>query len=151
MSPAQLAWWISKLEFFFIIVYSIVSFCVNNIKLLGWPNYIYGPPGPAWEKSMFFGTLSFRDHSCVNIQIIQSIWIQVFLVKLRFCVDLSSKKYFLSVFHGFLHRFFWNFSHISQKQAYFNHKYVSLYHTWDLFVAYYERKIGLIFSKQPQQ
>ena len=62
----------------------------------------------------------------------------------------TEKNMFFSVFHGFIHRFFSRFFHQSQKQAYFNTKYVSLYNTWDFVVAYYEREIGLIFSKHPK-
>ena len=63
---------------------------------------------------------------------------------------INEKQYFIHVFHGFFHRFVLDFFHKSQKQAYFNPKYLFLYHTCDFFVACYEREIGLSFLKNPK-
>ena len=62
---------------------------------------------------------------------------------------MNLKKSKKSVFNGFFHKFFLDFFHESQKQAYFEVKYVSYYDTYDFFSALYERELNLNFSKHP--
>ena len=60
--------------------------------------------------------------------------------------NFLKKKYFHRFFDGFVERLF----HYIEKLTKLGIENFTLYETYNLFVAYFEREVGLNFSKHPE-